>query len=148
MERQTGLSGLADMTFLRQAGMEDGVGMLPSVLWQRGLPCPWIENAVMASGASTPAGNYRTNHVTAGHAQACALVHTCTTETHRQPAPSQYLSISPMQSSRCGPMHLQQIQSGNRERKRDSCYLRIQLAGIPFAFLIRAFLLAYVAGKL
>lgn len=46
-------------------GVEDGVGMLPSVLWQSGLPCPWIENAVMTSGASTPAGNYRTNHVIA-----------------------------------------------------------------------------------
>lgn len=46
-------------------GTKDGVGMLPSVLWQSGLPCPWIVNAVMTSGASTPAGNYRTNHVIA-----------------------------------------------------------------------------------
>lgn len=132
---------LAAMTFLGQAGGQDGVGMLPSVLWQRGLPCPWIENAVMTSWASTPAGNYRTNHVKPpGHARACALVHTCRMETHRQPAPSQYLSISPMQSSRCGPMHLQQIQSGNRERKRDSCYRHTQPAGIPFAFFIPALL--------
>lgn len=55
---------LGSMRVLRQAGHGGWVGMLPSVLGQGGLPCPWIENAVMTSGASTPAGNYRTNHVT------------------------------------------------------------------------------------
>lgn len=124
------------------AGGQDGVGMLPSVLGQGGLPCPWIENAVMTSWASTPAGNYRTNHVTASP-RTCTGMRPCPHVQDgdtQQPAPRQYLSISPMQSSRWGPMHLQQIQSGNRERKRDSCYLHTQPAGIPLVFLILALL--------
>ena len=52
-------------------------------------------------------------------------------KTHRERSLSKYLSIRPMQSSIRGPMHLQQIQIENRERKREICYLQIQEAGIP-----------------
>lgn len=52
-------------------------------------------------------------------------------KTHRERSLSKYLSIRPMQSSIRGPMHLQQIQIENRERKREICYLQVQEAGIP-----------------
>lgn len=75
----------------------------------------------MTSGASTPAGNYRTeniiHHSQGGHAHTSTFAHTWNMGGVARGASAwKYLSMKPMQSSRRGPRHLQQIQVKRREK--------------------------------
>lgn len=121
---------LDNVTFLWQAGHGGWVGMLPSVLWQSGLPCPWIENAVMTSGASTPAGNYRTNHVIATPQDMHRHAPLSTRDAGWRHTGSQH-PASTYPSAQCSPPGValctcskSKVETG---RERETCYLHTHM---------------------
>lgn len=74
---------------------------------------PKVVNAVMTSGAATPAGNYRTENIilqSQWHAHTCTRAHTEPRRENMGSKHTKYLSIRPMQSSILEPMHLQKVQ--------------------------------------